>query len=66
MKRLEELLEKYDALGASLEIIHQYLEQARGALQVLPPSNGRSGLLGLTEYLARQADALGSVRETGL
>ena len=66
MKRLEELLAKYEALGASLEIIQQYLEQARQSLQALPASNGRSGLLGLTEYLARQADALGSVRETGL
>ena len=66
MKRLDELLAKYDALGASLEIIRQYLEQARRSLQALPVSNGRSGLLGLTEYLARQADALGSVRATGL
>jgi octaprenyl-diphosphate synthase len=66
MKRLEELLAKYDALGASLEIVHQYLEQSRRSLQALPASNGRSGLLGLTEYLARQADALGSVRATGL
>ena len=66
MKRLEGLLAKYDALGASLEIIHQYLEEARRSLQVLPASNGRVGLLGLTEYLARQADTLGSVRESGL
>jgi octaprenyl-diphosphate synthase len=66
MKRLEELLAKYDALGASLEIVHQYLEHSRRSLQALPASNGRSGLLGLTEYLARQADALGSVRATGL
>ena len=66
MKRLEGLLAKYDALEASLETIHQYLEQARRSLQVLPASNGRSGLLGLTDYLARQADALGLVRETGL
>ena len=66
MKRLGELLAKYEALGASLEIIHQYLEAARQTLRALPASNGRAGLLGLTEYLARQADVLGSVPESSL
>jgi len=66
MKCVEELLAKHDALGASLEIIHQYLEEARESLQVLPASSGRVGLLGLAEYLARQADGLGSVRESVL
>jgi octaprenyl-diphosphate synthase len=59
IKRLGVLLEKYDTLSASLEIIHQYLEKARQTLRALPASNGRAGLLGLTEYLARQADLLG-------
>jgi len=59
MTRLGELLAKYETLGASLEIIHQYLERARETLRALPASSGRSGLLGLTEYLARQADVLG-------
>jgi octaprenyl-diphosphate synthase len=59
MSRLGALLEKYDTLSASLEIIHQYLEKARQTLRALPASNGRAGLLGLTEYLVRQADALG-------
>jgi octaprenyl-diphosphate synthase len=66
MKRLEELLAKHDALGASLEIIHQYLQQARQSLQGLPASNGRAGLLGLADYLARQAETLGPARESGL
>jgi octaprenyl-diphosphate synthase len=66
MKRLGELLAKYEALGASLEIIHQYLGAARQALRALPASHGRAGLLGLTEYLARQADALGAAPESGL
>jgi octaprenyl-diphosphate synthase len=66
MNRLNELLARYGALEASLEIIEHYLGQARDCIQVLPDSNGRSGLLGLTEYLARQADALGPARETGL
>ena len=59
MKRMGELLTKYDTLGASLEIIHQFLEKARYALGVLPPSNGRAGLRGLTQHLARLTEALG-------
>jgi octaprenyl-diphosphate synthase len=59
MTRLGDLLAKYDTLGASLEIIHQYLEKARQALRALPASGGHAGLLSLTEYLARKADALG-------
>jgi octaprenyl-diphosphate synthase len=66
MKALEVLLARYEALGASLEIIHQYLEQARQSVQALPASSGRAGLLGSAEYLARQADGLGAVRESGL
>ena len=46
-------------LNASLEIIHQYLEKSRQTLRTLPNSSGRAGLVGLTEYLARQTDALG-------
>jgi octaprenyl-diphosphate synthase len=66
MKRMDELLTKYEALEASLEIIHQYLTMARQSLDSLPASTGRAGLLGLAEFLARQADMLGSVRESGL
>ncbi|MDB6018527.1 MAG: Polyprenyl synthetase [Pedosphaera sp.] len=54
-----ELLAKYETLPESLEIIHQYLAQARGTLTVLPESANLSGLIGLTEFLARQTDALG-------
>ena len=66
MSHLGELLAKYEALAASLEIIHQYLEEARQQLQGLPASNGRAGLLGLADYLARQADVLGAVHESSL
>ena len=66
MKRLEALLAKHEALAASLEIIHEYLREARQSIDALPASNGRAGLLGLAEFLARQADGLGSVRESGL
>lgn len=66
LKRITELLAKYETLGASLKIIHQYLEKAGRFLGLLPASNGRAGLLHLTEYLARQTVALGSVPENGL
>ncbi len=58
MKGMAELLAKYETLNSSLEIVHQYLEKARHILQALPPSNGRKGLLGLTQHLAGQTDAL--------
>jgi len=60
------LLSKYDTLAPSLESIHQYLERARQMLRALPESHGRAGLLGLTEYLARQTGALEMVTESSL
>jgi len=53
------LLDKYDTRSESLEVIHQYLEKARQSLSVLPPSESRTGLTGLTHYLACQTNALG-------
>ena len=52
------LLAKYETLGPSVEVIHRYLERARLALGILPESNGRTGLLGLADYLAQQTDVL--------
>jgi octaprenyl-diphosphate synthase len=52
------LLSKYQTLAPSLKTVHQYLETARQALCELPESRGRGSLLGVTEYLARQTDAL--------
>ncbi|MDB6112635.1 MAG: Polyprenyl synthetase [Pedosphaera sp.] len=54
-----EMLVKHETLSESLEIIHQYLAQARSTLKVLPESANLSGLTGLTEFLARQTNALG-------
>lgn len=59
IEQISELLFKYEALNASIEIVHQYLEQSRRVLRALPASTGRTGLLGLTEFLAQQTDALG-------
>ena len=55
-----ELLSRHNAPGESLKIIHQYLKQAREALQALPEAANHHGLIGLTDYLARQTDHLGT------
>ncbi len=60
------LLAKYDTLASSVQILHQYLDQARQALHQLPASSGRSGLLGLSEYLEQQSALLGALPEDGL
>src|SRR5438445_5226449 len=60
MERMTKLLAQYEELGTALETIHEYLKIARQRLFSLPTSEGRAGLLGLTEYLARQTDALGA------
>jgi len=59
------LLAKYDAATPSLAAIHQYLEKARQTLGALPESHGRTCLLALTNYLARQTEAL-FVSESGV
>ena len=53
-----ELLARYGTLAPSVEIIEQYLEQARQTLSALPESGGRGGLFGVTDFLARQTAAL--------
>jgi octaprenyl-diphosphate synthase len=58
LPRVSELLARYETLGPALEIIEQYLGQARQILLTLPESNGRAGLFGVTDYLSRQTDAL--------
>jgi Geranylgeranyl pyrophosphate synthase len=59
LKPLGELLTKYDALGLAQQSIHFYLKRAGEYLRALPASRGRSGLAGLTDYLAHQTAALG-------
>lgn len=66
MKRVLKLLAKYETLGASLNVMRQYLEQALEALRALPASGSRSRLVALTDYLGRQADSLGSLAENSL
>jgi octaprenyl-diphosphate synthase len=66
MEIAAKLLAKYETLPASLQIMDQYLGQARQAIHLLPHSAGRSGLLGATDYLAHQSALLGTVPEDGL
>lgn len=53
------LLEKYDAQNVSSGIIKHFLELARQSLKSLSDSVSRTALIGLTEFLAQQTDALG-------
>ena len=55
-----ELLNRYETLQPSLDVVHQYLDRACARLGALPESKGRLGLLGAARFLARQTDALGS------
>lgn len=57
--RVLELMDKHDALAQSQSIIKQYLRSGQQSLAVIPPSEARAGLIGLTDYLAQQTDALG-------
>ncbi len=52
------LLAKYGTFAPAIREIERYLEQARHALRVLPPSPGQTGLIGLTNFLAQQTAAL--------
>jgi octaprenyl-diphosphate synthase len=53
------MLMEHRTLEDSQQIVHQHLQVAREKLGVLPDSESRSGLAGLTDYLAVQIDALG-------
>ena len=55
---MSELLTRYETLGPTVEIIGQYLDQARETLRSLPESDGRAGLFGVTKYLAWQTGML--------
>ncbi len=59
-RKMLELLVKHDTLAGSRDVLRQYLDKARNAVQSLGPARvSRSGLLGLTGFLAVQADSLG-------
>ena len=56
--KVREMLVKYETFGPSREVISHYLDQACRALNVLPDSDGHTGLLQMADYLAQQTDAL--------
>jgi octaprenyl-diphosphate synthase len=59
---VQELLGKYEALAESRRAIHQYLSAARECLTALPETESVVALIGLTDFLAQQTDALGAGR----
>jgi octaprenyl-diphosphate synthase len=58
LPQVRALLAKHETLEPSLAIVRQYFDKARQCLRSLPVSEGRAGLSGLIEYLARQTEAL--------
>jgi octaprenyl-diphosphate synthase len=55
---VHKLLSKYETFEPSLQVIAKYLEQARRALNILPGTDGRTGLFNLADFLAQQTGAL--------
>jgi octaprenyl-diphosphate synthase len=55
---VNQLLVRYGTFEPSVEVIAQYLAQARRALKALPESSGRAGLFGLADFLAQQTGVL--------
>ncbi|HEY1172083.1 MAG TPA: polyprenyl synthetase family protein [Verrucomicrobiae bacterium] len=53
------LLERYDSLTISQQVIEQHLFEARQQLKTLPPTPGRQALQALTDFLAQQTNGLG-------
>jgi len=55
---VNQMLARYETFEPSVQVVEDYLEQARRALQLLPESEGRGSLLGLTEFLSQQTNGL--------
>jgi octaprenyl-diphosphate synthase len=51
---VNEMLVKYETFEPSLQVIVNYLSQARAALKILPENAGRDSLLEFTEFLSQQ------------
>jgi octaprenyl-diphosphate synthase len=56
--RVVTFMRRYQTFKPSLEVIQRYLSEARDGLAVVPASEGKTGLLGLTEFLQHQTLAL--------
>src|SRR6185312_14676749 len=57
-RAVNELLVKYETFKPSLELVENYLVQARAALKMLPDNSGRAGLSNLSDFLAQQIETL--------
>jgi octaprenyl-diphosphate synthase len=57
--RLTKILQDYRTLEGSQEEVHHYTQAAREKLGVLPHTESRDGLIGLTEYLEAQTASIG-------
>jgi octaprenyl-diphosphate synthase len=55
---VNQLLLKYETFGPSLEVVTNYLDQARRALNNLPKGAGRADLSYLADFLAQQIETL--------
>jgi len=59
LDQVVKLLHRYETLQPSQDAVYRYLEQSRDCLRGLPKSEGRTGLQGAAEFLARETEALG-------
>jgi octaprenyl-diphosphate synthase len=66
LKEISELLYRYDTLAPSLAVMKQHLDRAATSVEALPPTPGRTGLVQLTGFLARQTETLSSVPDSSL
>lgn len=58
LRATHELLAKYETFEPSLQIVENYLDRAREALNALPKGAGRTDLFNLADYLAQQIETL--------
>ena len=58
LPRVLELLDRYDTPAEARAVIQGYLDKARQSLLPLPDSSSRTGLICLSEFLAKQTESL--------
>src|SRR4051812_643446 len=66
LPRILELLKTHQTLPESQEAVHEHLGRARQTLSSLADTESRTGLMGITDYLAHQADVLGTTARKGV
>jgi octaprenyl-diphosphate synthase len=66
LPRILDLLKTHRTLPESQEAVHEHLGKARQTLSSLADTESRTGLMGITDYLAHQADVLGTTARKGV